>query len=350
MDLADIVEVWIKVQRLGNGIANQVVRITDDMTPAARKIITSNQSIKKKTILITKLVKKTNINLEEIMAAQLAEVGIYVQAGMITALGPAANKIRPVAATKTRITRALNHVDANNISAAGMIRSMGFRQTQALTNIIHRGFEEGLSNQAMGAMVKDVGTTTARQATAIARTATNAVSNTMLEDMYASTPLIDRVLMSAVLDHRTTDICMQMDGQIYKKGEGPRPPFHVQCRTVAVPVFTEESNKSARDRMTPRTAVVPKSAEAIKEKGIRTKGGKVRKPNISKDKGDSPLYRKTTNATSYQAWLRQQPKAYQVSILGKSAAEDFRKGKTLGAVLGNRKSAVTVKQLTAKAL
>lgn len=39
----------------------------------------------------------------------------------------------------------------------------------------------------------------------------------------------------AVLDEDTCDRCRQLHGQEFRKGEGPQPPLHDECRCKRVP-------------------------------------------------------------------------------------------------------------------
>lgn len=40
----------------------------------------------------------------------------------------------------------------------------------------------------------------------------------------------------AVLDSRTTDTCRGLNGRVFRKTEGPRPPLHFNCRSIRVPL------------------------------------------------------------------------------------------------------------------
>jgi hypothetical protein len=42
----------------------------------------------------------------------------------------------------------------------------------------------------------------------------------------------------AILDGKTTQICIDRDGNVYVYGEGPLPPAHWNCRSKAVPVVS----------------------------------------------------------------------------------------------------------------
>lgn len=59
----------------------------------------------------------------------------------------------------------------------------------------------------------------------------------------------------ATLDHKTSEICQDMDGKVFKMSEFEpgvtAPPFHVWCRSTTVPYFNDEftltDKRAARD-------------------------------------------------------------------------------------------------------
>lgn len=48
---------------------------------------------------------------------------------------------------------------------------------------------------------------------------------------------IEGVQWVSVLDHRTSEICAQLDTEIFKPGRGPRPPAHANCRSTTITVL-----------------------------------------------------------------------------------------------------------------
>lgn len=76
-----------------------------------------------------------------------------------------------------------------------------------------------------------------RQAEAIVRTSNNYAQNRAREAVFEeNSDVVDRVQLVATLDSRTSAICRAYDGQVFPVNEGPRPPFHPNCRTMVVPV------------------------------------------------------------------------------------------------------------------
>lgn len=95
---------------------------------------------------------------------------------------------------------------------------------------------------------------TFRRAQKIIRTEANAVSTASRNDCFKDVG-VERYEIVATLDNRTTEICQEMDGQVFKMSDFKigltAPPFHCNCRSVHVPYFndnmTKDSTRSARD-------------------------------------------------------------------------------------------------------
>lgn len=59
---------------------------------------------------------------------------------------------------------------------------------------------------------------------------------------------------SAVIDGRTTDICLSLDGQIFAPGQASlrfRPPNHFGCRSILVPITVNEKIKTNVEKLAP---------------------------------------------------------------------------------------------------
>jgi SPP1 gp7 family putative phage head morphogenesis protein len=93
-----------------------------------------------------------------------------------------------------------------------------------------------------------------REAQMMVRTAIQHVSAQAREATWAAnSDIVKKVRWASVLDDRTTEICMSLDGQEYPLDKGPRPPIHIGCRSTTVPVLsdnlsflTEGATRSAR--------------------------------------------------------------------------------------------------------
>lgn len=152
-----------------------------------------------------------------------------------------------------------------------------------VSEVITQGFTDGLSpldvaRQIRGTKnIKGVMDISKNGARALARTAIGHTSNVAKEQAMKPLRGVRGVMWVSVLDHRTTQICRVRSGQFYPKGEGPRPPAHVGCRSTVLP-YTERN----RDRL----------------KEIET----------------------------YPEWLRRQSPAVQDDILGPTRGKLYREG------------------------
>ncbi len=136
-----------------------------------------------------------------------------------------------------------------------------------------------------------------RNIESIVRTAVSHTVNNSSEEMYKlNSDVIKSVQIVATLDGRTTEICMGYDGKVFEVGEGPRPPFHHQCRTRTIPVLKSWKEMGIK----------------LKEAPIGTRasmGGQV------------------SGKLTYGSWLKNQKPEFQNEVLGPVRAKLFRNGK-----------------------
>ena len=158
-------------------------------------------------------------------------------------------------------------------------------------------------------------TRTARQTNAIMSTAVNQTATRAHRIVYESNPQItDEYVYTAILDEVTTDICMSLDGRIFRFDDPKRrePPQHFKCRSIIVPII-----KYGRLGITPPT-------EGVKP----AQGGSV------------------ASSTRYAKWLRLQPHFLQDEILGPGRAKLFRAGKlSLGDLVRRDGRTVTLTEI-----
>lgn len=89
------------------------------------------------------------------------------------------------------------------------------------------GYEDGVFGRVVHRRVEALVNTALRHAQSVAR-----------EELYdGNSDLIKGVQIVATLDASTSLICMNYDGQVFDVGEGPRPPFHPNCRSATIPVL-----------------------------------------------------------------------------------------------------------------
>lgn len=144
---------------------------------------------------------------------------------------------------------------------------------------------------------------TARDAEAIARTAVTHVSNRARQETFNRNRSITKEWeFVATLDSRTTAVCIKNDRKRFRHDDetAPVPPLHFNCRSTSVPVIDWE------------VLGLPEPEDGFRM-GRDADGKAVKLP------GD----------TTYEQWLRGQPKSKQIEVLGKTRAEAFRDGTSL---------------------
>mgnify|MGYP003290439421 CR=1 FL=1 len=78
----------------------------------------------------------------------------------------------------------------------------------------------------------------------LARTEMNHISNQATMDAYKDSGVLEQYEYLATLDSRTSDICREMDGKVFKLSQAQTgvnlPPLHPHCRSTTIPWFSEE--------------------------------------------------------------------------------------------------------------
>lgn len=191
---------------------------------------------------------------------------------------------------------------------------LGMAQDEPLGDIVRRvrgrqaGFlrfdpETGdfVSRGTPGAVVRPrfrggVLSTTTRQTEALVRTAINHVATRGHQETYRQNRDVTKTYTyTAVLDSRTTEICMSLDGRTFDHADesAPRPPMHFNCRSIITPNVDWEG-----------LGIEPP------EEGTRASAD-----------GQVP------SSTTYEDWLRDQSAEVQDDILGPGRAKLFRANK-----------------------
>ena len=173
---------------------------------------------------------------------------------------------------------------------------------------------------------------TRRNAEAITRTAVNHVANQARQE-YAveNKDIVDDELYVATLDGRTTRICASLDGERFPIGEGPIPPIHFNCRSVRVLILDEEAigsrpaKPATRQQMLREFArrrrfrTVPRNRDAL-PRGTKREFDLFERQRMRELTGRVPA------KTTFEQWLRRQPREFQDDWLGPTRARLFRDG------------------------
>lgn len=137
---------------------------------------------------------------------------------------------------------------------------IGMTEGEGTDDIIRR-----LRGTRAGGFKDGVFATNRRSAEMVTRTAVNHVSNaahaTTLEENKS---LFPHYRWISVLDGRTSPICRERSGKVYKTGEGPIPPGHPNCRSTVVGV-PRGSSTEAREELDYATWLEQQPADVQRE-------------------------------------------------------------------------------------
>lgn len=82
----------------------------------------------------------------------------------------------------------------------------------------------------------------------LVRTAINHIGSAARREFaIANRRLFTREQWVAVLDARTSQICLNLNGEIFEIGKGPHPPAHLNCRSIRAPFL--DANEAVRHRI-----------------------------------------------------------------------------------------------------
>jgi SPP1 gp7 family putative phage head morphogenesis protein len=139
-------------------------------------------------------------------------------------------------------------------------------------NIIVQGIKDGVSEQELTRQVRELMTDESESWIAtVVRTKTTEVMNDARKAYWENDPiasqLVEAYQYSAIIDERTSEVCSELDGQIFDRGDfidRLTPPLHFNCRSVLVPVTRYENYKDDEDYV---PAGKEPSLDSLREKG-----------------------------------------------------------------------------------
>ena len=184
------------------------------------------------------------------------------------------------------------------MTLAASFKAFSRLKRKEVINRISTGILAGNTNQEIIKDTKNMMSTLHwHQVSALVHTTVVQASNLAREmTIQANDDIIDRVQWVSTLDGKTTATCQSLDGKIFEKGVGPRPPIHFNCRSTVIPLVKEEF-RILKDGDSTRPAVTDKGAEQVDSR------------------------------TTYNSWLKRQPKGFQEEVLGEQRMKLFRDGK-----------------------
>ena len=320
--------------RRATGITYELKDLNAELVDNVIKAVDFNSPLRTTLPEIRRIVKEHYSLIQTSLDDSLTQV-----AGTAIAVEPL---LKPIAITKKLVRDSLSTImPDSNVSTLDLIKRTQGVTVSSTINYTIQAYSNSWTNKEFVSALRKSQSQVDRHLEMIARTSVNAVSNHAKIELYKSNKdLIDRVIFSAHLDSRTSNICKALDQTVYKLKDAPVLPLHPNERSQLIPLLKGEKYEDVINELNPRIAVVPKSKAELDDKGLRARTGRARKPSTT---DRSPLKSVNTNAGSYEQWLRAQPKYYQEAILGKRATESFRKNGKLKDVLNL--SPMTKKQL-----
>ena len=123
--------------------------------------------------------------------------------------------------------------------------------TKRARNIVLQGIKDGVAQGEIVTLLREeLGAYTERWLATVVRTKTTEIYNDARKSFWDSDPVAAQIIeayqFSAVLDDRTTDVCRELDQQIFDKGgflDKITPPLHFNCRSLLVPITRYEPYK-----------------------------------------------------------------------------------------------------------
>jgi len=262
---------------------------------------------------ITAMLRGTFDDYKDVWRQSITEAAIYEAGFEGRALEQVVDGVSFKLPSDNQITAAVFNTPLGNIGGAsggsllsGYFDDMSASQVKRIEGAIRLGYAEGQTTADITRRIRGtkaagysdgLWAATKRNVESVTRTALQHAANTAREETWkANKSVISMVRIVATLDDRTSAQCQAMDGREFPVNEGPRPPFHVNCRTGTVAVLDKEYAEISKGRT---------RSERDPETG---KVGKV----------DAKL--------SYFEWLKTQPESVQDSIIGPNRGALLRDG------------------------
>lgn len=172
-----------------------------------------------------------------------------------------------------------------------------------------------------------------RAAIAIVRTAAVATGAEARDEFFrANSDIFSEEAWVATLDHRACPVCMGLDGQRFKIGQGPRAPIHMQCRCLRVAVVADNGQLIGTRPFNPSTEKSLLKEFADRE-GLGVVSSRDGLPHGTKGAFDEfarkrvrELIGRMPASQTYAAFLKNQSASFQDEVLGATRGKLFRQG------------------------
>lgn len=207
-----------------------------------------------------------------------------------------------------------------HMDIASALQAFGRAKSKQILNVVRDGLTQGEDIPTTTRAINEVINTRALfQAETLARTLIQQVTTASREELYANnSDVIAKLEWVSVLDDRTTDGCLELDGQTWEEDEShPEPGYHWNCRSILVPVVDPKYNLADGAKVT-------RAAREEDGKTVHIDG----------------------RATA-ESWLKERTDEFQDRTLGTTKGELFRNGVELKKMVDDDYHPLTVADLRA---
>jgi SPP1 gp7 family putative phage head morphogenesis protein len=209
-----------------------------------------------------------------------------------------------------RLKKWFKNLEASTKNALGREIGIGMAQGETTDQIVRR-----ISGTAARKFADGQLAAVQRHAETIVRTSVSHTAAQARELTYAeNADLITGILWVSTLDGRTSEICIGLDGQVFRVDGGERPPAHPNCRSSTVPQL-----------------------KSWKELGI--------------DLEEAPIGTRASMSgqvpsdITYRDWIQTQPPEIQDQVLGRGKAQLMRSGVSVDKFFDARNRPLTLTQI-----
>lgn len=180
------------------------------------------------------------------------------------------------------------------------LRMFEGKKSAQIVDTIRSGIIIGDTRQQITSSLMQLKGLQKQQAATLTRTITNHVSTeSRMLFMKENEELLEGYEWVSTLDSKTSLVCASRDGTVYPFTDdpirSPKPPAHFSCRSTVVPKVNPEFDL-AGGRVGVRPSIGPDGVEIV------------------------------SGSTTYEGWLKRQPKDFQDEVLGKERGKLFREG------------------------
>lgn len=247
----------VYLERLKSGEVNQLASFLLDIDRRIRARLGGDELTEFSRARLERLLGSLDKDLSKIfdkyyddLAGHLADIGEYeagfearnlnnIVTGAFESVVPSSNQITAAIFSDPLSVRG---PDGGKLLES-FVKDWSSAETKRVTGAIRQGFFEGQTNSQIKRAIRGTRANkyadgllsiTSRNADAIVRTSVQHAASTARFETWKESPMVKGYRWVSTLDGRTSRICQALDGQVYKLGNGPRPPVHVRCRSTTV--------------------------------------------------------------------------------------------------------------------